>query len=470
MEKSKLVITLFALDDVKIKRFAQFLNSPYFNQRQDTLQLFTIIFNAIHEKTPIPTKECCFQQIYKTPYDDQKFRLLKSYLFRLLEQFIAIQEITADKINTKLYLAKGYRKLNLITAFKKALKKVTQQLKNAPLRNTDYFAHYYQVLWEQHQHITSEKPSEIQFLKETTEHIDHAYLSIQLKHICLLAAHKNVYSADFKIGFLEEILKYVEQSDLLKMPAIATYYYGFLLLTHPDKDTHFQNLKRTLLENGHLFPRQEIRVLYLMAINHAVRSKNLGNTVFFPELKDLYMEGLEKQYLFNEDGYLSRFTYLNIITVGLRMQDHKWVEEIIYTYKMALAKKYRNASFNFNLARLEYARKNYEKALPLLQQSHLQNLLLNLTSKVLLLKIFYELDEIEALNSHVDAFRQFIRRKKILGYYKQKHITFLNYVQKLININPFNKQDKVVFQTMINQEEDLIEKKWLLEQVDDLIN
>lgn len=465
MEKNKLLRTLLALHSTELKSFREFLDSPYFNKREDVRVFYKILLPFIRKKKTIPKPEKCFKIIYGAPYDDQKFRLLKSYLFRLLKKFIIVEEVINDKLNNALYLAKGYRSRALLDDFEKALEHIIQRLEKAPYRNADYFAYYYQLLWEQHQTLYISKPTDGSLLKSTSQYIDYAYLALKLKHICLLAEHKNVYDSDFETGFLKEILDYVEQSDLLQMPTISTYYYGYLLLTHPDKDTYFQHFKNTLFENGHLFPPHEIRVLYLMAINHAVRKKNIGNKVYFPELKALYMEGLDKRYLFDENGHLSRFSYLNIITTGLRMQDYEWVENIIHTYKENLEANYRESSFNFNLARLEYSRRNYTEALSLLQQSHPQNILLNLAVKVLFLKIFYELEELEALNSHLDALRNFMRRKKIIGYHRRKHFTFISYVQKMIKLNPFNKKEKRKLLEVVRQEEDLMEKEWIIEQL-----
>lgn len=81
----------------------------------------------------------------------------------------------------------------------------------------------------------------------------------------------------------------------------------------------------------------------------------------------------------------------------------------------------------------------------------------------MLLKIFYELEEVDALNSHLDAMRNFIRRKKIIGYHKASHITLINYVQKLLKLNPFDKQAKITLRKKIEEEGNLMEREWLLE-------
>lgn len=464
MEKSKLIISLRTLNKTESKSFLRFLQSPYFNKRADVVQLFELIRLDLLKENPISSSAVLYQQVYHEPFDDQKFRLLKSYLFRLLEKFITIEEMMKETADAQLYLAKGYRNKGLNNAFEKVIEQTIKKLEQMPIRNTDYFAQYSQLLWEQHQSLAVVKPSENNLLKATSEQVDYAYLALKLKHICLLAAHKNIYSTSFETGFLSEILHYIEQDKFQNMPAIAAYYFGYLLHTQADKDNNFKQFKQTIFQHGQSFPNEEIRILFLLGINFAIQQINNGKKTYMEELKDLYMEGLKQGYLF-ENGQLSRFTYLNIVTTGLKIGDYDWVENIIYTYQTALDKKYRENAFNFNLARLEYSRQHYEKAMPLLQQCNPQNILLNLTAKVLLLKIFYELSELDALHAHLDAMRHFIRRKKIIGYHKVKHIALISYVQKLIKLNPYDKMAKQTLYKKVSAEEDLMEKEWVLAQL-----
>ncbi|MFK7932882.1 MAG: hypothetical protein AB8G22_05190 [Saprospiraceae bacterium] len=465
MYKTKLYQTLLTLQTTEITAFQRFLTSPYFNQRTDVVAIMDLLKPYLLKEKEPPTDVEIYQTIYKSPFDDQKFRLLKSYLFKLLEQFFVVEEIFVEPLNVQLQLVKHYRRRELENAFTKSVKKLEQQLEKSPLRNAAYFNHRHQMLWEQHHFFFFFKPTEGQLLQASSTNIDQAYLTTKLQHLCLLATHHNVYDSQFETGFVNEILEYLRDSDLLELPSIAAYYFGYLLLTKPDEESHFQHFTKTLFEYGQQFPPQEIRVLYLMGINHAVRQKNRGQAEYIQALKDLYVEGLKNGYLFDETGKLSRFSYLNIITTGLQMQEYDWVEKIIYNYRDALDAQYRDSAFYFNLARLEYFRGNYDKALPLLQQSPSQNILLNLASKVILLKIYYELDEVDALYSHLDAMRNFIRRKKILGYHKVQHITLINYVQKLLKLNPFEKSAKQELRQAIQAEEKLMERDWLLAQI-----
>jgi len=120
------------------------------------------------------------------------------------------------------------------------------------------------------------------------------------------------------------------------------------------------------------------------------------------DLLVLYKQGLSTNALL-ENGTISRFTYQNIVSVGLLTKEYDWIREFINSYKNKVDKNYQESAYRFNLGRLAYRQKNYEEALDLLKDTDHNDLLINLFSKTLLLKIYYELEEFQLLNSFLEA-------------------------------------------------------------------
>jgi len=166
-----------------------------------------------------------------------------------------------------------------------------------------------------------------------------------------------------------------------------------------------------------------------------------------------------------EGGTLSRFTFHNAVAAGLRTQQLQWTENFIEQYHSALEKKYQESSYSFNRARLEYSRQNYDAALLLLQKSNYRDLLLNLAAKTLQLKIYFELEEDNLLYSLLDAMQSYIRRKKIIGYYKTNYLNIINYTRKLLTVSPYNQNEMIQLRQGIEGEQILTERDWLLERV-----
>ncbi|MEM8909429.1 MAG: hypothetical protein AAGD05_16400, partial [Bacteroidota bacterium] len=436
--------------------------------RSDVGRLYRYLIGFLKEQKPLPEKEEVIQALFPDAvYRVVELDLLMSYLFRLVSQYIIQKERDLSDWENELHLAIGLRKRGLEQDFSRTVKRLQTQLDQQDLRDAQFYHAHYALEWEQYLQFTSQSPTKLANLGELTKNMDRAYLARKLRHACLSIPHRTVYQTDHQIDLEEEVLQIVAASDWLSVPAIAIYYYCYYMQTDPEKEIYFTQFKAILFDHGQRFSLNETRDLYLLAINYCVRQANEGQSQYLEQLYELYREGLKKAVLL-ENGILSRFTYHNAVGVGLRTGHYVWTEQFIQEYKPALEKKYRNSSYSFNQARLEYDRKNYQAALPLLQQSNYRDLLLNLAAKTLLLKIYYELEEYDLLDSHLEAMLKYLRRKKVMGYHKTNYLNIIRFAKKLINVNAFNKREWQKLAQGITNEEVLTERLWLMNQLEKL--
>ncbi len=88
---------------------------------------------------------------------------------------------------------------------------------------------------------------------------------------------------------------------------------------------------------------------------------NIGKDGYARKSFDINKIGI-KSGAFLEKGFLSRFTYKNIVTVGIRLKEYKWTEKFIKDYIGFLEEKYQQSSLSYNKAYLEYERKRIQSA------------------------------------------------------------------------------------------------------------
>ena len=458
MEKSTLVRLIRSFSSVELRDVRKFLHSPFFNQRQDLIDLFEQLAGSDE-----PQKEDLRRYLSPptAPLDDQKLRLLMSYLHGLLEQYVAIKEMTADKMKVQLQLATGYRKRRMNEAFERVRKNLEKNLKAQPLRNLTYHDCHYQLQWEAHQLNYVQNPTDISRLHDLSGMADVVYLAQKLRLICLLAAHQTIYQSGITSSPDEGIIMNAEQEPFVTLPVVAVWLHCYRMLQHPAEEAHFQQFKEILLEQSECFSEEEIHGLYILAINYCVRRLNAGDERFYREAFDLYKAGLGKGYLFVE-GMLSRFTYHNIVATGLRLGELDWVRYFISEYKNRLEKTYRESAFSYNLARLEYESGHYGFVLELLQKANYRDPLLNLAAKTLLLKTYHDLGEHDLLQSHLDAMRNYIHRKRVIGYHRTNYLNIIRFAEKIMRLNMLDKKAVEALLQTVEQEEVLTEKAFFL--------
>lgn len=409
-----------------------------------------------------PSKEAAWEHLFpEQPFDDQKFRLHLSYLNRLLEQYLIVKESQSDELWNQSLLASAYRKRSLPEIFEKTRKNLEKALENQPLRNVQFHEIRYQLQWESHQLNYTQNPTDVSELKALSHSADAVYLSQKLRLVCLLAAHQSVYQSELDDATEKDLLTMAQRSEFAEVPAVIVYLNCYRMLRYPREEIHFLQFKQILLHQSHYFTTEEMHGLYIHAVNYCVKKINAGAEKYSMEVQELYKIGIEKGFLF-ENGLLRRFTYYNIVAAGIQANELEWVRHFIHEYRNRLEKKYRESLFSFNLARLEYAERKYHLVLELLQNANYRDILLNLSAKTLLLKTYYALNERNALESHMDAMRNYIHRKRVIGYHRTNYLNVVRYMEKLIRISPGDKTALAAFRETVRQEEVLSEKSFFL--------
>ena len=468
MKNSKLIQVLETLSKVELREFKKYLQSPLHNQREDVGQLLSLILARKSKHSQLPDKLILYQALFPNqPYDLVKFDLLISYLFRLLQNYLAWKNWQADTDAVQFHAGQSFAKRGLNEIAKNTFDKLTKALVKKPHRTGDFFFKLQQIQWEEHQlaDINSPQNSNEKWAMSTT--LDHWYYIEKLKHYCLLLSYQQVYPSNYQLPFIDTVLSALKVYKKLKIPIISVYYHCAKMLQAPENEDNFMTFKGLLFKHQSLLPQSEFRGLLLMSINFCIRQINTGQRNYLTQLLEFYKVGLSSNTLL-ENGRLSRITYHNIVGTGINSNNLVWTEQFIHQYKNALEKKYRESAYSFNLARLAYHQKEYHAVLQLLQKANYRDALLNLAAKTLLLKVYVETDEDTLLAAHLNAMQRYIRRKRVIGYHKKNYLNIIKLTQKMQSLNFFDKMVVADFENIIKNTSILTEKSWFIAQLKNL--
>ena len=459
MDRNNVYRLVQSLSAVERRDARRFLESPYFNLRSDLLRLFDFFCGNKHTD-----KVGAWAALQPSePYDDTRMRLLMSYLNRLLETFLLVQDMQEKAPESRIRLAAAYRNRGLMEPYERTMRAFERDLHGQPCRNENYYALQRLFHFEQHETALRKNPAETAPLRDLAHSTDAHYLTARLRLICLDLSQKNVYRSDSEAALHRSVIAFAEAPEWAEHPGISTYLSAIRMLQHGEDSVHYHAFLEKMEATKTLFSEVERREFFMFAINHCIRRANSGAREMEHELLNLYRRALDAGSLF-ENGVLSRFTYHNIVATGLRCGELDWAENFIHRYNNYLERQYRESSQSFNLARLEYARNRFDSVLTLLQKANYNDPLLHLAAKTLLLKTYFMLDEYDLLQSHLDAMRNYIHRKKVLGYHRKNYLNIIRFTERLLQQSHDTKM-RHTLQAEIEREPVLTEKEWLLEQL-----
>ncbi|MEM8584887.1 MAG: hypothetical protein AAGF87_11485 [Bacteroidota bacterium] len=438
------------------------LRSEFFNRRDDLKLLFLYLRKRnIPEDLPLSRLMVHSAVFPDQVYDDTRLRGTMSDLQERIERYLMITAYESNTLQYQLEKVRMYRTRKLDKHYEFAQRKLDALLSKHPWRNADFFGVEQSSNVEKLAYASSNRRSKDLDLQSVADGIDQLFLIKKLRHACTQLSHQAVHPIAYDFGLLEDLIHRIPELQHYQVPAIALYYHCYSFLSEESDSNHFQQFKSLFTTHAVSFPLAERKDLYLFAINYCIRKHNTGKKRYTLEAWELYRFALAEGLLL-EDGQLSRFTFSNIVGIGIKVKELRWVEEFIDKHYKSVTAKYRDSNLSLNRARLAFARKQFSAALPYLQRVDRSDQLNNLICRSLLIKIFLETDAFEALYGQLDGLDQFLRRRDVSDFHRRNYGQFTKFLRLYLGLADSDASGRSRLKAEVLESEGMSEQEWLL--------
>ena len=478
MKNSKFIQLLQTLDTRERTRFQLYVHSPFFNKHKKLLELADYLL-ALAPEYPADKLEkgVVGQGIFGTStYNENQFNNLISDLLQLLYGFLAYKQYEQNlQLEKYLLIRELFAKDNYLH-----IERATRRYKQLQQKNNHKSYDFFLQDTHLHEALDQLELSKNQrrfnpHLQQQSDQLDRYYFINKLRLACDMSSRNTVIQATYECQFLPEILAFCTEKDALKgVPALQVYLQTLKMLENRENEAYFYELKLALKQHEALFPLDELRTLYNYAINYCIQKINSGNNTFYQEILELYQTMLDGEIIF-VNGYLTQWSYKNIITTGIRLHAFDWTKHFIHHYKIRLLPEEQDNAFSYNLAALYYAKGDYTNALLQLQDVEFTDPSYHLGAKIIQLKSYYELNEEEALYALIEAFKKYLlRNRQISDYRKKANLNFLKLAKLIFKLKrnqsyltqKQSREKYVQIQEKMANWEPIANKTWLVEQMD----
>ncbi|MEM9990651.1 MAG: hypothetical protein AAF738_02745 [Bacteroidota bacterium] len=473
MKKTLLLEILKKISPKERTRFQQYVHSPFFNKNKKVQQLCNYLLQYSPDfEHPKLGKVNVYAAIFGKDEEYQELRLnnIISDLLHLLYSYLSQIRYESQAQERQIELLTLLQERNLVRPIPRLLRKVEQLRKQQTERSIDFYrmeAEYFQQL--NYYALSQGEGAQDENLQHASNALDVYYWLSKLRNACEMANRQVMINANYQSDFLAHFLA---QEDLstkyADVPALLVYYQTYLLLQKGEESNYEQ--VRTLLER-HLsvLPKSELRTLYRYLLNYTVRQINYGKTNYYGELLRSYRV-LMAQGILLQQGYLTKWTFINITTAGIRSGEFDWTAYFIETHQDYLRITERQNTVDYQWAALYFAKKDYSKVLDFLQQVEFTDAFYHVSAKIILIKVYYELKEEEALYALIKATQELLRRTRTLSaYHRTSYANFAKLTKKLqrIRYRPTPKQ-LAQYEDVCMNTAPLANKGWLMEKYEAL--
>lgn len=470
MHDSALFEAIQSLTAWEARRFRLRLQSPFFNHKPTLLLLFDYLWQ--YRSSDTTPDQAGAMAVVGSDEGGSAARLRHemSELLALLREYLTDVELEKTPWQRHLAQVRALRKRGLEKNFRHAVREAPkaaalQEASSSDRRMLDYQLQTEWYEWE----IRSKRYLDFSF-HEQAEHLNIWYAGQLLQMACSEMAqtalqHKK--SAPRQLAdWVEDVLAALPGAPQLRDPATALYYGGLQMLKAPDNSSLAEYFRDLLeLHIDHL-SHSEARELLLLAINHGIRRINAGEREALRRTLDFYLLGLRRKLLLDENGRLSKFTYNNVLMTFLALEAWEQALEFLEQYRAQLPPKEQDNLFRYNMAVYRFRKGEFDQALELLRNVNFPDPMYNLESRKMLLKIYYEQQAFDALESLLENLLTWLRRHSEIGYQREMYRNLARFTGQLLRLPPNDREAALRLAQKIRDTPMLAERNWLLEKLE----
>ncbi|MDQ3072700.1 MAG: hypothetical protein M3Q97_05500 [Bacteroidota bacterium] len=419
----------------ELSRFEMYIHSPFFNKNEAVFALFHLIKKNSPDYTAkqLKKEEACKVLFSKEKPDLPRLRYVMTDLTRLLEDYLAYLQYEVHEVYQRHLMLSALSIRHLDKYFSGTYDLARSELEKGSERDVEYYFDKYLIEENAYLHSLSRESQDLGTpLQQAVDNLDLYYLAQKLRYCCVIFNREAIFQVKYNTMLLPEILEFLKEKDFDHVPAVSIYYQIIMTFMEPEEEKHYHQLKKLLTTNTALFQRTEIKDMYVFALNYCIKKLNSGNLEYLQELFSHYQHLVEKDILL-ENAHLAPADFKNIVTIALRSGQTEWTENFIEKYKNKLPSEAQEHTHAYSKAFIHYYRKEFSKALRLLQTVEFTDVYYHLDAKALLLRTYYELFDTEPFFSMADAFTNYLKRNKLISSYQRTvYLNFVKFIRKLL--------------------------------------
>ncbi len=467
MNSSKLVEFIRTLDKGELRRFGDFLNSPFYNKDKRLLKIFNFLkkYHPLFESKALE-KEQVFKKLFpKEQYSLSQQNKLLFNLSKLVEDFFTINQLERNPIQNQLLYLDALKEKRLDKHFFSAAEKLDKAQEKWKKEDCQSYFFRYSLHHLIYTHPSFEKSqSTVENFQIFNEHLDWFYMATKYKYLTSNKSLENQIKTAYEPLHISYFLGLTEK-DLEKSPPLVKVMFA-LAQAYQKKPTEstFRQLKTILYQHIDALGK-ESKDAFQLLFNYALLAqfKEKHNT----ELLDLYKFALNKELII-EDGYMADVNFCNILILACKTNDIDWARQFVREYLQFIPPSSQQNVRIYAEAYLAYSTGEYEQAVQCVVQNDLELTQLNykINARLIQVKSYYYLDDFDRLMRLFDSFNRLIRRNGLISKDQQhKYLNVINHLKKLY-VDRHDKGKLKQIRAAVSQEENIASKAWLLEEID----
>ena len=464
------------LTSKEMKKFGDFIRSPFFNTEPRFVKLFEIIFYTDKPFTRGMIAKKMFGE--GTSTNDLRFRKLISEFMMLFKRFLAETEFSADELARKFMILEKFKKMNLRKEFLKQADDIIEYIENKTVKDelyyrnmTDVYAKKYSV---EEVNFTDYKKDLCFIVNNYTDKYFAAMKIFLFQRFATLE-----YSFEINImkhkTFYNEILDYIElYREEIKVNDPEIYLRYLALKLEFDGFDHEVYLEYVEIMTG---VQDKINIdeylFYLMLLNVLSKLINSGKHEYNINVIDITKK-MEVKGLFNKQPI--HYQNLKIITESaIISKEYDWAIQFMENHKENISQLNKESQFYLMVGKLYFFKNDYYTTRKLISKVSMDDYFHYIEAKLIECRVEFESENYLNTIDSINTAKKYLQSHSEIGRdFRKAYTIFLSSLLKLVNLYERSRKDNILFDLELLKKNILADKNqiyaqnWILEKITEL--
>lgn len=421
MKNTKFIPLLQTFSPDELKRFDDYVKSPYFNKREAPIKLYAVLLTAYPNFENLKWEKV-FKKAFpdKPAYSETYLNNVLSDLYALAEEFLG-QEMTRL---SPIFIGYIVYSLLLKRQFKMAQINLAR-MKTFLQTNPDIYPGgynmwcYYYTLKKFYHDLQEQRLLYSEAHQDLATALKNESLFTLLECFYDMNANPLVYyQYEYDIDFFKRFMGIIQPEDFEKEPQVAISYYKLQLQIQPNWQMWY-NMYDYLIQNKANLVDTFIFNSYQVLLNFINSQMRKGNNLPSGMLEKKFALLEESIALLekNKQPFMGLY-FENIVLTGFALKGEEWAKQYIHENSPKLPEHLREGMTAYCLARLYFSMGDYTETIAILNAISPFYHHYYFPVKSLLLLAYYEQDNYDAFLTTLDTFKHSLKNHPELA---QKH-------------------------------------------------
>lgn len=488
MNDNKLLKLLKSFSLSEFNEFEKFVNSPFFSSGRDLSDFFKCLKPYYPE---FDHKNFSEEKIFLKLFPGKKFipktsvnviHKFSSELHKLGKEYLIQIELRNDGSRKFFYLLNKLREKELYSEFEREYKNSESASDNIYKGGVNDFLNGYFIMQSYFEYclVIGDVGKTFDSILSLTELSAAVFLidGYRNKDSNKCAQSFNIQT---RYNLTDNLISHLNSEDMLaKMKQNNDKYYPYVAVSHaihmlasdPYQMKYYFNLKHLVYKYKDLYGNSELYFLFSTLINFCIRNAyGKDHDLLVKEEFQLYKKVFELGvYKHIESDKIPSNHFRNILICALDNFDIEWSENFVNQYLKDIQTEFQENMKFYSMAHIYFAKGEFKIALENIIKVKYDMFIFKMDVKILMFKIYFEMDLIDQAYSILDTFKHYIANSKDLSEkMKILGINFAKYAAKLLNTkNPDQDTDPELLKENISVEEYLSAKTWFLKKISNI--